>query len=148
MSEVDLRELKELHIVFDGPPGPEPGRFVEVETPSGVSLRLGEWLERPGGYCALVIPNPIRLTAEVERLQEETTRRFRMLEAERLAIGIVSADYEKLRSAFEHTHVACKPGQVDPPGYPDQCQECGLDIRNAIHTRIAAAIRTKPEVTR
>ena len=33
------------------------------------------------------------------------------------------------------THVACRPDQVDPPGYPDKCQKCGLDIRDEIHTQ-------------
>ena len=45
-----------------------------------------------------------------------------------------------LREAFEHTHVACKPGQIDPPGYPDKCQECGFDIRNQIHKRIPRSL--------
>ena len=44
-----------VHIIFDGPPGPGPesGRFVEVETPSGKSIRLGTWINRGDGYWAL-----------------------------------------------------------------------------------------------
>ena len=45
-----------VDIVFDGPPGPESGRFVEVEDASGKSIRLGEWLQRPDGSWALRIP--------------------------------------------------------------------------------------------
>jgi hypothetical protein len=52
-----------------------------------------------------------------------------------LADALVQA--EQLHTTFAHTHVACKPGQVDPPGYPDRCQQCGLDIRNEIHLRAA-----------
>jgi hypothetical protein len=33
-------------IVFDGPPGPEPPRFVEVEDKWGRSIRYGQWVER------------------------------------------------------------------------------------------------------
>jgi hypothetical protein len=44
-----------IHIVFDGPPGPESGRFVEVETPYGSSISVGEWKPRPDGYWALVL---------------------------------------------------------------------------------------------
>jgi len=46
-----------IDIVFDGPPGPEAGRFVEVEDESGASISLGEWVERDDGYWALRIPD-------------------------------------------------------------------------------------------
>lgn len=42
-----------LHFVFDGPPGPECGRFVECETPDGRSVNAGEWHERPDGFWEL-----------------------------------------------------------------------------------------------
>jgi hypothetical protein len=42
-----------IDIVFDGPPGPEGGRFVEVESPPGVSISFGEWLQRDDGYWVL-----------------------------------------------------------------------------------------------
>lgn len=44
-----------LHIVFDGPPGPIAGRFVEVETPDGRGIRVGQWIERENGLWALVL---------------------------------------------------------------------------------------------
>jgi hypothetical protein len=44
-----------LHIVFDGPPGPEGGRFVEVETADGRSQKAGEWHKRADGYWELRI---------------------------------------------------------------------------------------------
>lgn len=34
---------KLIHIVFDGPPGPDGPRFIEVEDAEGNSLRVGEW---------------------------------------------------------------------------------------------------------
>lgn len=46
-----------IDIVFDGPPGPQGGRFVEVER-DGRSIRIGEWVEREDGYWALRIPDP------------------------------------------------------------------------------------------
>ena len=45
-----------VDIVFDGPPGPVAGRFVEVEDESGASIRFGEWVERDDGYWVLRIP--------------------------------------------------------------------------------------------
>ena len=44
-----------INIIFDGPPGHESGRFVEVETDDGKSINAGEWFERPDGYWALRI---------------------------------------------------------------------------------------------
>jgi hypothetical protein len=45
-----------VDIVFDGPPGPESGRFVEVEDMEGASISYGEWVKRPDGLWALRIP--------------------------------------------------------------------------------------------
>jgi len=47
-----------IDIVFDGPPGHEAGRFVEVEAPPGRSVRHGEWIRRENGYWALRIDFP------------------------------------------------------------------------------------------
>ena len=41
-----------INIIFDGPPGPEAGRFVEVETDDGKSITIGEWAERSDGLWA------------------------------------------------------------------------------------------------
>jgi len=47
--------MKAINIIFDGPPGPEPGRFVEVETDDGKSINAGEWIEREDGLWSLRI---------------------------------------------------------------------------------------------
>ena len=44
-----------INIIFDGPPGHDAGRFVEVETDDGKSINAGEWIERPDGCWALRI---------------------------------------------------------------------------------------------
>ena len=44
-----------LRIVLDGPPGPEAGRFVEVENAAGRSVNAGEWRERADGLWELVL---------------------------------------------------------------------------------------------
>lgn len=44
----DIPSLPEpgyIDIVFDGPPGPESGGFVEVEDENGCSISVGTWLE-------------------------------------------------------------------------------------------------------
>jgi hypothetical protein len=50
-----------VDIVFDGPPGPESGRFIEVENQHGRSVNIGEWIHRPDGFWALRI-NPSDIT--------------------------------------------------------------------------------------
>ena len=44
-----------VDIVFDGPPGPESGRFIEAEDADGKSIKFGEWIERADGRWALRI---------------------------------------------------------------------------------------------
>ena len=39
-----LVEIETIDIVFDGPPGPESGRFVEVEQ-NGKGINFGEWVQ-------------------------------------------------------------------------------------------------------
>lgn len=50
-----LPQPEVVDIVFDGPPGPRAGRFVEVERLDGSSCRVGEWIDRGDGYWALRI---------------------------------------------------------------------------------------------
>jgi len=59
-----------VHVIFDGPPSHESGRFVEVETPDGKSIRLGQWLNRGDGYWALVFNVSIDQTAGYEVAKE------------------------------------------------------------------------------
>ena len=46
------------HIVFDGPPGPVPQLFVDVEDEAGASIAYGEWIEHPTseGFWVLRVP--------------------------------------------------------------------------------------------
>lgn len=55
-----------IDIVFDGPPAPESGRFVEVEDDTGASIWVGEWIETPP-YWRLRIKNDKRIN-ELEAL--------------------------------------------------------------------------------
>ena len=56
--------MEEIHIIFDGPPSHESGRFVEVEDGHGKSINTGEWRERSDGLWALVIPRPADAASE------------------------------------------------------------------------------------
>ena len=53
----DIASGDKIEIVFDGPPGPVAGRFVEVER-DGKSIRAGAWATRPDGCWALRIKIP------------------------------------------------------------------------------------------
>lgn len=45
-------------VVFDGPPGPEAGRFIEVENERRESVSMGQWIDRGDGTWALRIAKP------------------------------------------------------------------------------------------
>ena len=45
---------KAINIIFDGPPGHDSPRFVEVETDDGKSISIGEWIQ-DGNYWKLRI---------------------------------------------------------------------------------------------
>lgn len=68
---------KVLRIIFDGPPGHEAGRFIEVESESGKSVSGGEWREINDGLWELridLLPALARARAEgrVEGVQKAT----------------------------------------------------------------------------
>ena len=52
-QESVTNDLRDVDIVFDGPPSHDSGRFVEVECPPGKGVSFGEWVERDDGYWAL-----------------------------------------------------------------------------------------------
>lgn len=60
-------------VVFDGPPGPESGRFVEVEDDSGKSVRLGEWHQRGDGYWVLRLQGSPATLAAAQQLLDACT---------------------------------------------------------------------------
>jgi hypothetical protein len=64
-AEYEASLPEHIDIVFDGPPGPEAGRFVEVENEHRASISFGEWIERDDGYWVLRINprNPLPATA-------------------------------------------------------------------------------------
>ena len=58
--------MSEIRIVFDGPPGPESGRFVETEDAEGHGISIGEWHDRSDGLVELRIKG-VDLTANAGR---------------------------------------------------------------------------------
>lgn len=50
-----VRNMVELHIVFQNDGGPDNLRFVEVENIDGESVAAGTWIDRPDGLRALAL---------------------------------------------------------------------------------------------
>jgi hypothetical protein len=99
-APVWVKPLPVLHIVFDGPPSHDGGRFVEVETPDGKSIRAGEWRERSDGLWELRLsalqPSPAsdprldeleKLVNALDGLTENLTREETRARAEPLAVA-------------------------------------------------------------
>lgn len=47
----------DLHVIIDGPPSHESGRFIEVEDSKGASVDAGDWRDRGDGTWELIIPS-------------------------------------------------------------------------------------------
>ena len=56
--------MKKIDVVFDGPPGPYSGRFVEVEDENGHGIQIGSWIHRADGFWALRIPLKARIMGD------------------------------------------------------------------------------------
>lgn len=74
-----------IDVVFDGPPGPVAGRFVEVENVDGKSINAGEWIDRGNGLWALRIgvhadPKLIAAAPEMLELLREVAENTASLE--------------------------------------------------------------------
>ena len=60
------KKTRDLHIIFDGPPEHKGGRFIECETPDGISLKTGRW-EKVGDYWHLILSKlPERIPGRME----------------------------------------------------------------------------------
>jgi hypothetical protein len=58
-----------MDIVFDGPPGPEAPRFIEVEDESGKGISPGEWLQRADGYWVLRLGSSAGAREQAEEMR-------------------------------------------------------------------------------
>lgn len=67
-NSVDASPQPFVDVVFDGPPGPVCGRFVECDDGSGKSVNVGQWIDRGDGYWVLRIPSGRRLADVMRRL--------------------------------------------------------------------------------
>ena len=91
-----------VDIVFDGPPGPESGRFVEAEEANGKSIRFGQWIERSDGRWVLRIsPGDFEnvRAIDVRQVQAALDRAAERVRREGPGDGRLS-DEAKKRSAF------------------------------------------------
>ena len=109
-----------VDVVFDGPPGPESGRFVECEDGRGQSACIGEWLQRDDGMWTLRIPfqNPCKaeLEARIARLQIVAEA------AEKLCTGrasFCSEDWAKAVIALDDAVSALQPDDFPKRGEPE-----------------------------
>lgn len=55
MSNASPRSPEHVDIVFDGPPGNEAPRFIQVENDQGQRISIGYWVVRDNGQWALRI---------------------------------------------------------------------------------------------
>jgi len=63
---------EDIFVVFDGPPGHESGRFIDVENARGQSVNAGEWSQRDDRMWQL----HICISREMSKLQAENERLY------------------------------------------------------------------------
>ena len=92
---------KFVDIVFDGPPGPESGRFVEVENELREGMNFGEWIERDDGYWVLRITRIADLEHQLETANAKLDRSVELLTNEAVECGAAKREATRLREALE-----------------------------------------------
>ena len=92
-----------VDIVFDGPPAPESGRFVEVENSSGASIKFGDWVEREDGYWVLRIKTTM-FQEQVEALLKAIERLILDPEEPLIDLFAIPAVVNALYNIKEVTH--------------------------------------------
>ncbi len=116
-----------LDIRFDGPPGHQSGRFVEVEI-DGAGVGVGEWVE-DGSDWLLRIPSIVVLNAERREDQPKLALAFAVAQEAALLLdsidrnGITGLDlstYSRLRTTAESWMQACGFSAEDLDRWLDQ----------------------------
>jgi hypothetical protein len=109
-----------VHVVFDGPPGPFAGRFVEVETPDGKGISIGRWIERDDGYWALeidVIPKSAA-REDTERPEERPEWLIKVLQQARADLAkaaswIIDVErHERIQTAVQRVADAMRDNEL------------------------------------
>ncbi len=111
-KKIDLDATPLIDIVFDGPPGPTCGRFVEVEDAEGCGLKRGEWVERDDGFWALRLPDPSALLALAKAQREEIEKWREIAKTHRYWDGqcFACGQYtEDLRANLPDSQIGCSP---------------------------------------
>lgn len=89
-----------LQILFDGPPGPVCGRFIEAER-DGRSIKAGTWIEQ-GGLWALEIEPEAAAPEMLDRMTEI-----------RVVLGAIL-------DAVDYTSGACRPVEMVGAVLPEE----------------------------
>lgn len=122
-----------IDIVFDGPPGNESGRFIEIENSTGASITLGTWLQRGDYFVLRITPEAFErairgaqaIPATGTRPKLESVRsnavssapvaRDSVPEPFTMAEGTFGGELDEYSPGAQDESYKQRPGQVDPP---------------------------------
>lgn len=100
------------------------------------------YVVRQSDHCGILLREVDRLTAELQKLKatpvrtgcdeclEERDRLTAKNERLRARVGELETDVGRYLPLLRHMHVAGRENL-------DECRECGLDLRDPVHTRAA-----------
>jgi hypothetical protein len=121
-----------FQIRFDGPPGHQSGRFVEVEDATGRSIKVGEWVQDGDSWWLLKIPASEELTAARADYDGACKLVAKMHEA---AVGEVTGPRRGVVEDVEDVHARAlfaekavrdldAAHRLDHPEGSDSCRTC------------------------
>lgn len=161
-----------IDIVFDGPPGHDAGRFVEVENEKGESIVAGEWINRGDGMWALRIDTSkydFESAVHAERSIREYARKLATEAAKQNPPSYYTDDFEPHAWVVDAVTMGYQSGEkhirVDKPaiiftGYaggtptgrlklggskPDEPPDIKLEVKEILHQAAASIAKLVEE---
>lgn len=121
-----------IDIVFDGPPGPESGRSVEVENEVGKAINVGEWVKRLHGLAVLRIPSIFGSDLAYPSVKPSrlTTDQLKAVDAALAALAspplsMLRQELEDCLQLLRSAHQAIAQGSITPALYRSLCDATG-----------------------
>lgn len=102
-----------VDVLFDGPAGPESGRFIECEYPAGTSVNAGEWIEdEHPGWWRLRIPvaaERARVAAVAQKLRHIARERAGEYDADTMWLAVDPVELRALADELESLAPSVEP---------------------------------------
>jgi len=137
-----------IRILFDGPPGPVSGHFVEVENEEGESIDAGTWTDEDGIWV-LTIPAPTNDELAFMRERDAALAKIKVVEEK---ASDIESDYDDLHEVVETLRAdidehlpayVLDDGTDEEANYRERIEYAGDEIKR--HSEALAAALARAE---